>query len=125
MFQIDPASRIPIYEQLINNVIKLVSLGVLKPNDKLPPVRVLASQLGINPNTAAKAYRELESRGCIYSAVGRGSFISGNANGQTLQKQLALEAVAKAAAQAAAFGADRDELVNAIDEAIKGGIDID
>ena len=57
MFQIDPSTRIPIYEQIINNVIKMASLGVLKPGDKLPPVRILASELGINPNTAAKAYR--------------------------------------------------------------------
>ena len=63
MFQIDFASRVPIYEQLVQNIIKLASAGVIKSGDKLPPVRTLASQLGINPNTAAKAYGILESEG--------------------------------------------------------------
>ena len=73
MFQIDFSARIPIYEQLYYNVIKLASAGVIKPGDKLPPVRVIAAELGINPNTAAKAYRELEQDGYIFSSVGRGS----------------------------------------------------
>ena len=76
MFQIDFASRVPIYEQLCTNIIKLASAGVFKSGDKLPPVRILASQLGINPNTVAKAYRELESQGYIFSTVGRGSFLT-------------------------------------------------
>ncbi len=50
MFSIDYQSREPIYEQLYNNVIKLLSLGVLEAGQQLPPVRQLAAQLGVNPN---------------------------------------------------------------------------
>ena len=63
MFSIDLSSRVPIFEQLYNNVVRLISLGVLAPNDKLPPVRTLATKLSVNPNTVSKAYKLLESDG--------------------------------------------------------------
>ncbi|MCT4542082.1 MAG: GntR family transcriptional regulator [Vallitalea sp.] len=75
MIHIDLRSREPIYEQLIQNIKKLIFSGVLKPDEKLPSVRELASQLTINPNTIQKAYKELENQGYIYSARGRGNFI--------------------------------------------------
>ena len=76
MILINTASGIPIYEQLIQNVTRLVEAGVLKPHDRLPSVRALAAELGVNPNTVAKAYQELERTGIIYSVPGRGSFIA-------------------------------------------------
>lgn len=65
MIQIDLTSRVPIYEQICTNIIRLASAGVLNPGDKLLPVRSLASELGINPNTVAKAYKLLENDGYI------------------------------------------------------------
>ena len=76
MFDIDLMSRIPIYEQLYRKVIELILKGVLTEQDKLPSVRNLATQLGVNPNTVAKAYSLLERDGIIYSLAGRGSFIA-------------------------------------------------
>lgn len=76
MFSIDARSRIPIYEQLVQNIISLISKGILSADDQLPSVRTLAREIGINPNTVQKAYQELELRGLIYQAAGRGSFIS-------------------------------------------------
>ena len=76
MIFINTASGVPIYEQLIQNVTRLVEAGVLKPHDRLPSVRALAAELGVNPNTVAKAYQELERTGIIYSVPGRGSFIA-------------------------------------------------
>ncbi len=76
MFDIDLMSRIPIYEQLYRKVIELILKGVLVEQDKLPSVRNLATQLGVNPNTVAKAYSLLERDGIIYSLAGRGSFIA-------------------------------------------------
>ena len=76
MFTIDLTSRIPIYEQICGNITSLVLSGTLKENDQLPSVRSLAKSAGINPNTVAKAYQELERNGIIYSVPGRGSFIS-------------------------------------------------
>ena len=76
MFSIDLRRREPIYEQLVNNIIMLITNGALMPDEQLPSVRNLARDLGINPNTVQKAYQELESRGLVYHAAGRGSFIS-------------------------------------------------
>ena len=61
MFTIDFTSRVPIYEQICNNVIRLASAGVFKSGDRLPPVRTVAKEIGVNPNTVAKAYRTLET----------------------------------------------------------------
>ena len=116
MFQLDPGTKVPIYEQIFNNVVKMTSLGVIKPGDKLPPVRALAEQLGINPNTVAKAYRDLENAGYIYSAVGRGSFVSEAATKSRAQRQLAEENFADAARNALNLGVSREELLKIIDK---------
>lgn len=76
MFSIDLTSRIPIYEQICDNITSLVLNGTLSENDQLPSVRSLAKSAGVNPNTVAKAYQELERNGIVYSVPGRGSFIS-------------------------------------------------
>ena len=60
MFSIKTQSRIPIFEQLKKQILEYISAGVLHGDDQLPSVRMLASSLGINPNTVAKAYQELE-----------------------------------------------------------------
>ena len=116
MFQIDFAAREPIYEQLMTSVIKLAAAGVLKPGDKLPPVRVIAADLGINPNTAAKAYRELENQGYIFSSVGRGSFLTDKLTEDSAQKRLMLDAFRKACQDACTFGADKAELAAILEE---------
>ena len=121
MFQIDFSSRMPIYEQIYYNVIKLASAGVIKPGDKLPPVRVIADQLGINPNTAAKAYRELEKDGYIFSSVGRGSYLTDKLDEHSAQKTLVIDEFKAAAKNAANFGADKDMLLGIVEEMFKGG----
>ena len=62
MFVIDAQSKLPIFEQLKKQILEFITIGVLVPNDKLPSVRSLASQIGVNPNTVAKAYQELVTR---------------------------------------------------------------
>lgn len=76
MFDIDLQSRTPIYEQLYKKTVELIIKNVLKENDQLPSVRSLAKELGVNPNTVAKAYQELERNKIIYSISGRGSFVA-------------------------------------------------
>lgn len=117
MFQIDFASRVPIYEQLCTNIIKLASAGVFKSGDKLPPVRILASQLGINPNTVAKAYRELESQGYIFSTVGRGSFLTDKLTENCARKMLALDNFKEATKNACLFGVSKEEMTEIIENA--------
>ena len=76
MFDIDVKSRVPIYEQLTENVKRLIIQGVLTPGEQLPSVRSLAQELTINPNTIQKAYRELEREWYVISRPGKGSFVN-------------------------------------------------
>jgi GntR family transcriptional regulator len=76
--RISPGDGVPIYLQIVNQVKYLVASGRLQPDDRLPPVRKLAEQLVINPNTVARAYRELESAGVITARPGSGAFVTGN-----------------------------------------------
>ena len=75
MFHIRPQSGEPIYEQLVRQIKHAVTTGALKAGDQLPTVRELAARLIINPNTVARAYRELEHAGLLESTVGRGTFV--------------------------------------------------
>ena len=75
---IDYTKREPIYEQIVKEVEKLITLGVLKPGSQIPSVRSLAYDLGINPNTVKKAYDILEENGLIISKSTKGTFISDN-----------------------------------------------
>lgn len=68
----------PIYQQLVNQIRLLVSSGRLEEGEQLPTVRKLAEQLLVNPNTVARAYRELESLGTVVSKRGSGVFVSGS-----------------------------------------------
>ena len=76
MFVIDPRSKAPIYEQLREQLRWQITMGFLAPDEPLPSVRSLGADLGINPNTIQKAYREMEQEGLIYSRPGRGSFVT-------------------------------------------------
>lgn len=72
----NPASGVPIYLQLMQQVRHAVETGALRPGDQLPSIRPLAEELVINPNTVAKAYRELEHEGVIELRQGAGAFVS-------------------------------------------------
>ncbi len=74
MISINYKDTRPIYEQLKDNIRRLILSGALPPDKKLPSVRELATQLAINPNTIQRAYRELEAAGYIISVPGKGSF---------------------------------------------------
>ena len=76
MFQLDMRSHRSIYEQVIDNIKELISIGVLGVDTRLPSVRELASSLAINPNTVQKAFKELEREGYIYTVTGKGTFVS-------------------------------------------------
>ena len=67
---------VPIYRQIVNQVKYLVASGLLQPGEELPPIRTLALQLKVTPNTIVKAYDELESSGVIHKRQGSGTFVS-------------------------------------------------
>ena len=67
---------VPIYRQIVNQVKYLVASGLLRPGEELPPIRTLALQLKVTPNTIVKAYEELEISGVIHKRRGSGTFVS-------------------------------------------------
>ena len=125
MFQLDLAARVPIYDQIINNVIKLTETGVLKPHDKLPAVRTLAVQLGINPNTVAKAYRQLEALGYTYPVTGKGSYINERPTGLNDAQIEAVRQFKAAAGLARREHVPKQRLLEEIEKLYKGGESLD
>ncbi len=80
IINIDYQKREPIYEQIVKEIERQITLGILSPNSQIPSVRTLAYELGINPNTVKKAYDILEENGLIISKSTKGTFISENIN---------------------------------------------
>ncbi len=76
MFQLDLKSRKSIYQQIIDNIKEHIMTGILKPKERIPSVREMATILTVNPNTIQKAYRELERQGYLYTVTGQGSFVA-------------------------------------------------
>lgn len=76
MITIDMTGRAPIYEQICRSICGEIAKGVYKENDRIPAARALAKELGLNPNTVAKAYGILEREGIIYSVAGKGCFVA-------------------------------------------------
>jgi GntR family transcriptional regulator len=103
-FRLDEHSGVPVYRQLIDQVMSAKAAGTLGGGDQLPTVRQVAVDLAINPNTVARAYRELEIRGELETQQGTGTFIShqkvqrGQAERQRQLDQLVGDLVARAGA---------------------------
>ena len=76
MIVLDYRDSRPLYQQVKDSLRRMMLTGLLSPEEKLPSVRALATQLAINPNTIQRAYAELEAEGYIYSVTGRGSFVA-------------------------------------------------
>ncbi len=116
MLFIDYHSRVPIYEQIKEQIIMLINTGVYKPNDKLPSIRVLSNELNINVNTIKRAFTELEHDGITYSAQGRGIFVSENPIGNSKVKASALEDAKSVLSSCKTKGVSRNEVISLIDE---------
>lgn len=114
MIQIDLQSRVPLYEQLQEQIIRLSMLGILDENQQLPSVRALAREVGVNPNTVAKAYQQLEQQGIIYTVSGRGSFVSPDLLSLQSLRQAALQEVLDAVDKALSRGVSPQQLLDAI-----------
>jgi GntR family transcriptional regulator len=122
IFTVDPHTGVPIYLQLIEQVKRLVALGVLAPGERLPTVKQLATDLTINPNTVARAYRELERDGVIETSVGRGSFVSQNGAGDRAASSIidvASSSVDAAVREAKSMGLKRTHLRELFNKALE------
>ncbi len=76
IINLDYQSRTPIYEQIVLEIERYVALGILKPEEQIPPIREMATELGINPNTVKKAYSILETKGVIVTISTKGTYIA-------------------------------------------------
>ena len=92
---LSPSDGLPIYRQIVNQVQYLVAAGRLAPGEELPPIRTLAEQLVVNPNTIARAYLELERAGVVTKRHGSGTYVSDN--GSPLKRAERLKLVAQRA----------------------------
>ncbi len=116
MISIDLHSRVPVYEQIEEQIIWLINSGVYSPDDKLPSIRSLASELKLNVNTVKRAFQELEAKGIVYSAQGRGVFVSPFYNANETVKQEAMENLKVSLRSAVSKGLSRNEILTAVDE---------
>ena len=121
IISVDMRARKPLGDQLTDNIKELILTEELKPDDKLPSVRSLARELGINPNTIQKAYSELERCGIIMTLPGRGSIVLADKSSlrgeKTEQLAKSLLALAK---EAKAAGISEDEFVSSARKAWYG-----
>jgi GntR family transcriptional regulator len=78
--QISASDGVPIYQQIVSQVGYLIAAGRLEPGEELPPIRVLAEHLTVNPNTVARAYLELEHAGMVTKRHGSGTYVSETRN---------------------------------------------
>ena len=76
LLRIDSTNGVPLYLQIAKEVKHSIAIGSLKPGEQIPSVREIALQITVNPNTVAKAYRELEARGIVETRRGTGTFVS-------------------------------------------------
>ena len=114
LFSLDYRSRLPIYEQLYQNITRMAALGALAKNEQIPSVRALAQELGVNPNTVQKAYGLLERDGVICSLPGKGSFLTGEQNAVDKQREEAVQKVRVSAREALDCGVALGELLSAV-----------
>ncbi len=113
-------SPLPIWEQIRDGFKKQILAGALLPGDRLPSVRALAGELGINPNTIQRAYTELESEGFVYTVVGRGCFVSERDEASVeLEKTKRLKEFKRALDALFEVGIDKSVIIEIIEEEAK------
>ena len=111
LFRSNPSSGVPVYLQLIDQVKHAIDVGALSPGDQLPAIRRVAEDLVINPNTVAKAYRDLEHDGMIELRQGSGAFVTENGRAGRVARVKAAQPVLQAAIdRLATSGLTADEI---------------
>lgn len=109
---IDYTKREPIYEQIVREVEKLITLGALEKGSQIPSVRSLAYDLGINPNTVKKAYDILEENGLIISKSTKGTFISDDTSkARELKMEELINKINEIAKELENYGMKKEEII--------------
>jgi DNA-binding transcriptional regulator YhcF (GntR family) len=113
MIALDPSDPAAPYDQVKQQIARQVARGLLRPGDKLPTVRGLAEELGLAPNTVARAYRELEAAGVVDTRGRAGTFVAGDQ-----VQRAARQAAAEYAEKARALGLSRAEALALAERAL-------
>jgi len=123
LYQIDNQSRQAVYEQIVQQVERYVLTGVLKGGDKVPSVRGLSIQLGVNPNTVQRAYTELERNGVLITAPGRGAFVSdrGAVTLKERRREMSLTELKALLAELKLAGLEKSDILQIIEDAYQEG----
>lgn len=121
-FTLSAQSGVPLYRQIIDQVLAAVAAGALVPGDQLPTVRQVAVDLEINLNTVLRAYRELEIRGVLDTQQGTGTFVAAQQTAQdpTERERQLRELTAEFVARAGASGFSAEELAACLHEWLPG-----
>ena len=123
LFRTNPSLGVPIYLQLMEQVRHAIETGALRPGEQLPGIRPLAEELVINPNTVAKAYRELEHEGIIELRHGAGAFVTQQASARkTTDKLRAAQAIVATAVEKLHAKGVSDEEIRRLFEAELAGL---
>jgi GntR family transcriptional regulator len=109
---LEPNDGRPLYLQIIDEIRRALVVGSLQPEDGMPSVRELASQLIVNPRTVLQAYQELEREGVLYVRRGQGTFVSAHARAD--RSDLARTVAKRTLLEARRHGLDAEELITAI-----------
>ncbi|MBP8303290.1 MAG: GntR family transcriptional regulator [Phycisphaerae bacterium] len=112
--RIDHASDRPVYQQIMDQVKRDIALGRLLREERLPTVRQLAQDLAINPNTIAKAYRQLEQEGVIVTKAGAGAFVAGldSTLSRTVRKRILCDELERIVVEAFHMQIERQTLLD-------------
>ena len=117
MYHVDAMSRVPVYEQIVEQTEKFILAGILKPGDKIPSVRNLSIELSVNPNTIQKSIVELDRRGLIFSVPGKGCYVAEEAKtALTAVKRKKMAEIKDEIKELALAGVTKEELLELIEE---------
>jgi GntR family transcriptional regulator len=118
---VDPSSGLPIYLQIVAQIKTGIAMGRLQPEDPLPSVRQLATDLAVNPNTVARAYLDLEYEGVIYKRQGAGTFVSrrGVEMSKNERRRVLGELIEKALVEGVNLGLSERELRETFDRVLE------
>lgn len=118
LFDVDPDSQVPIYEQIVAQVTFGVASGMLEPGTLIPSVRELSQRLVVNPNTVARAFAELEREGVVTARRGRGMEVTSEAVGlcQTRRQQIVRGRIRDALREAVSSALTPEEIRQLVEE---------
>lgn len=118
IFDLQPDSGVPVYEQLVNQVMFAVASGALEPGTLIPSVRELAGSVRVHPNTVAKAFHDLELRGVLIPRRGRGMEVTGDAPGlcRSKRQEIVRERIRSALREAVSSALSPEEIRQLVEQ---------